>query len=404
MRILAINSGSSSVKVALIDSGARLLDIRALHLGTGASELLVDHDASPLGAEVGRGEALERVLAAVAQHPAAGGITGVAHRIVHGGAAFSAPALLDDATLHQLAALDSLAPLHNPPALQGVAAARRTFPAVPHVAVFDTTFHATLPRGAREYALPADLTAEHGIRRFGFHGISHAHVAAAVARYLQTQPQALRIISCHLGNGASITAIEQGRSIDTSMGMTPLEGLVMGTRAGDLDPGILLQLAKTGGFGPGALDRLLNEASGLKGMTGTENMREIEQRAVAGDESCLLAIEVFSHRVRKYLGAYAVAMGGLDVIAFTGGIGEHSATVRQRIAQQLEFLGAVLDEDRNRDLRLTLHMPVQEISAPHSRARIVVVRADEEAAMAATAAQLLGEPAREVPAATFSTP
>lgn len=395
MRILSINCGSSSVKAALLDTaGVRLLDVRAVQLGTDASELHIDRGATPLGPGLGRNEVLERVLAAVARHPAASGITGVAHRIVHGGAVFLAPAVLDDASVRQLAALDELAPLHNPPALQGVAAARRAFPSVPHVGVFDTTFHATLPRRAREYALPPDLVAAHGIRRYGFHGISHAHVADSVARHLHTEPQALRVISCHLGNGASVTAIEYGRSIDTSMGMTPLEGLVMGTRAGDLDPGILLHLQRSGGFAPDALEELLNQASGLKGMTGTENMEQIEQRAAAGDDACRLAIALFAHRVRKYIGAHAVAMGGVDVIAFTGGIGEHSAVIRHRIAQRLEFLGALLDEDLNRDVRLTSRLPVQEISAPHSRTRIVVVQADEEAAMAAAAVRLLSGQSR----------
>lgn len=387
MRILAINSGSSSIKAALIDTnGERLLDVRALNLDSAASELRID---GALSQPVAGSGAMERVLAAVLQHPAATDIGAVAHRIVHGGAVFQGPALLDDTTVQQLAGLDRLAPLHNPPALRGIAAARRAFPSVPHIAVFDTTFHATLPRWVSEYALPASLVTRHGIRRYGFHGISHAHVAVAVAGFLGTTPQSLRIISCHLGNGASATAIEYGRSVETSMGMTPLEGLVMGTRGGDLDPGILLELQQSGEFDARALDQLLNQESGLKGMTGTEDMNEIEQRAAAGDDACKLAIEVYSHRVRKYIGAYAATMGGAEVIAFTGGVGEHSAHLRHRIAEGLNFLGAVLDEARNRVARVTFQAPVQEISAPHSSMRIVVVHADEEAAMALAAAALL---------------
>lgn len=393
MRILALNSGSSSIKAALIDvaGGKRLLDVRALDIGTPAAVLKAGDIAIALAAETERREALRRLFEVVAEggRPA---LDAIAHRVVHGGADFAGPVLLDESTLKQLAASSLLAPLHNPPALEVIAAAREAFPALPHIAVFDTTFHSTLPRRAREYALPRDVVTAHGIRRFGFHGISHEHVTRAVARFLKTEPQALRIVSCHLGNGASCTAVEYGRSVETSMGMTPLEGLVMGTRGGDLDPGILLALQEAG-FDASRMARLLNVQSGLKGLTGTENMAEIEQRAAEGDEACRLAITLFAHRVRKYIGAYAAVMGGLDAIVFTGGIGEHSALIRHRVAQRFDYLGAVLDEDRNRDVHLSLATAVQEISASHSRVRLLVVRADEESALAQAAARLLeGQP------------
>src|SRR5690606_4816034 len=263
-------------------------------------------------------------------------------------------------------------------------------PALPHIGVFDTAFHATLPTRARQYALPADVTRKLGIPRVGFHGTSHAHVANALAKYLRADPHALRVISCHLGHGASVTAIEYGRSIETSMGMTPLEGLIMGTRAGDLDPGVLLELMRRGNLDVDALDTLLNRRSGLNGLTGTNDMREIEQRAAAGDESCRLAITLYSHRVRKYIGSHAAWMGGGAVIAFTGGIGENSAIVRHRSTQRLGFLGAVLDEDRNREAQLSAERSIAEVSDERSRTRILVVEADEELFIAKEAAELLG--------------
>ncbi len=391
MDVLALNCGSSSIKAALIDTDRqrRLLDVRVLNLGKAGCELRIGDRKEALGPQTAPDAALARVLAEFSDRGAANAPQAVVHRVVHGGTEFAAPALLDDTTVDKLQRLATLAPLHNPQALAAVAAARLAFPRLPQVAVFDTAFHATLPRRSREYALPVELTQRMGLRRFGFHGISHAHVAAVAADYMQVQPVAQRVISCHLGNGASVTAIEYGRSVETSMGMTPLEGLVMGTRAGDLDPGVLLNLLESGEYDRESLGHLLNQASGLKGLTGTEDMAEIERRAAEGDEGCRLAIAVFAHRVRKYIGAYAATMGGVDAIAFTGGIGEHSPLIRHRIAQRLDFLGAVIDEDRNRDARPGATTPVIDIATDRSRVRLLVVRADEEAAMAQAAAALL---------------
>jgi acetate kinase len=392
MRILAVNCGSSSIKVALVDAASerRLLAMHVEEIGKATCTLVHGERREPLGAQASFDEAARRLLRAVldaAQND--GGIEAVAHRIVHGGERFIAPTHLDAHVLAELDAVSRLAPLHNVPALRAVRVAMDILPDRPHVAVFDTAFHATLPKRAREYALPAEVTQRLGIRRFGFHGTSHAHVASATATYLKTVPQQLRVISCHLGNGASVTAIEYGRSVETSMGMTPLEGLIMGTRAGDLDPGVILTLARSEGLDVDALDDLLNRRSGLLGLTGTNDMREIERRAAEGDESCRLALTLYSHRVRKYIGAYAAVMGGVDVIAFTGGIGENSALVRHRCTQRLDFLGAALDEDRNRDVKLTAEQPLAEISEPHSRVRILVVRADEELSIAREASELL---------------
>jgi acetate kinase len=348
MLIFALNCGSSSLKSAVIDTDRRshVLDVR-----------MEEIDAANLAAAVG--EALQRLRddSGIGKPPDA-----IVHRIVHGGERFLRATRIDDGVLREIEQLNHLAPLHNPPALAAVRQARSAYPQTPHVAVFDTAYHATLPDHARAYALPRDVSQRFSIRRYGFHGISHAHVMHVVATQLHLPLEQLRIVSCHLGNGASVTAIEQGRSVDTSMGMTPLEGLVMGTRAGDLDPGILLELVQSGSFDAGKLDALLNRQSGMAGLTGTNDMREIERRAAAGDEECQRALALYAYRVRKYIGAYAAVMGGVDAIAFTGGVGENSASIRQACLERLEFLGAT----------------------------VVVVRADEELAMAVEAAALLG--------------
>jgi acetate kinase len=311
--------------------------------------------------------------------------------VVHGGEKFRDPTRLSESVLGEIEQLNHLAPLHNPPALAAIRRAMAALPDVPHFAVFDTAFHSTLPDHAREYALPLDIRQRFGIRRFGFHGINHAHVAHSVAAYLQTDVKQLRIISCHLGNGASVTAIEGGRSVDTSMGMTPLEGLIMGTRAGDVDPGVLLQLRREGHLDADALDDLLNKRSGLKGLAGTNDMREIDRRASAGDQDCALAIAMYVHRVLKYIGAYAAGMGGVDAIAFTAGVGEHSAMIRRRCSEHLGFMGAVLDVAANDTMKLSSDHPVAAFSTPDSRVHLLAVRADEELSMALATAAALGQ-------------
>lgn len=389
--ILVLNCGSSSVKSALIDAATlqRLHDIRIENIGTPRSRFRIDGIVRLLPGDIDLPRAVTLVLQE--QHHRLGAsarLAAIGHRVVHGGERFVDPTVLTDDNLRQLEAIP-LAPLHNPPALLAIRMARATHADVPHVAVFDTAFHRTLPRRAREYALPEAIRERFGIRRYGFHGISHGHVSRRVAEHLQTSPDQLRIVSCHLGNGASVTAIEYGRSVETSMGMTPLEGLVMGTRAGDVDPGVLLHLLEAGELGPAELGTLLNHQSGLRGLTGTEDLQEIERRAGEGDEHCRLAIGIYAHRIRKYIGAYAATMGGVDAIAFTGGVGEHSALIRHRCLQRLDFLGAVLDEDLNRDVRLTGTDALSDIAAENSRVRLLVVQADEELAMAQDIDRLL---------------
>ena len=387
MHVLVINCGSSSLKAAIVDpaTGQHLATARRERIG---EEELPDHGVALRGL-------LPELLGAL---PEGTGLTAVGHRVAHGGERFTAPARIDGSVEAAIEELSVLAPLHNPPALAGVRAARELLPDLPHVAVFDTSFHATLTPRARTYALPSALADKHGIRRFGFHGTSHSYVAGRAAGFLGSDVRELRLITCHLGSGCSVTAVEFGCSVETSMGMTPLEGLIMGTRCGDLDPGVLLHLARQEELSIDELDELLNRRSGLLGIAGDNDMRDLEERAARGDERARMAIRTFTHRVRKYIGAYAAVMGGVDAIVFTAGVGENSALARNRIAQRLEFLGARLDEDRNRDARVGPDRPVREISEPHSRCRLLVVATDEQHAIAQDVARVLRELA-EVPAA-----
>lgn len=397
MRVFALNCGSSSIKSVLIDTTtrARLLAMHIENLASSDCRLHIGGERFALDGGTDTRAAIQRLFAELQQRVASSvAIEAVAHRIVHGGAEFVRPTRLDDATIAAISKLDALAPLHNPFAVAAASFAREQMPGVPHVAVFDTAFHATLPNRAKQYALPTQLSQRFGIRRYGFHGTSHANVMQCVAQLMKSAPQALRIVSCHLGNGASVAAIEYGRSVETSMGMTPLEGLVMGTRGGDIDPGVLVQLMQSGAYDATALDELLNKSCGLKGLTGTNDLRTIEQRAQQGDEGCRLAITLYSHRVRKYIGAYAAVMGGVDAIAFTGGIGENSALMRHRVMQRLDFLGARFDEDRNRDASVSAERPACEISEVGSRTRLFVVSANEELEIALQTAALLQRPSR----------
>jgi acetate kinase len=372
MAIVVLNCGSSSVKAAVFAVPS---------LRCSFEERVDLHEADKSPDEVVR-DVLKRVESRTP-------IVACAHRVVHGGKRFTQPTLIDDSVLAALDDLSALAPLHNPPAVKAIVAARELRAFIPHFAVFDTAFHASLPPRAREYALPLAVRQSHGIRRFGFHGISHEHLMRRVASAMQRRPEQLRIVSCHLGSGASVAAIERGRSIDSSMGMTPLEGLVMGTRAGDLDPGVVLALVRA--QGEAATDTMLAKESGLLGLTGANDMRTIEQRAAGGDGACELAIEMFAYRVRKYIGAYAAAMGGLDAIGFTGGIGENSVVVRERCVEGLEFLGVTLDGDRNRR-GLTQSNDCVDIAGDGARVRTFVLRADEESAMARAVLPLIRHP------------
>jgi acetate kinase len=392
MNILVINCGSSSIKGAVVDhdSGAKLARIHIERIGEAEPSVRYDADeAIPCAAgdhEHALTECLPKLLARLGDAT----IDGVGHRVVHGGERFSDPVRIDAEVEQAIEDLIKLAPLHNPANLAGIKAARKALPDLEHVAIFDTAFHATLPARAQAYAIDGDLAAKHGVRRYGFHGTSHAYVARLAASFLETDLQHLRLITCHLGNGASVCAVDHGRSVETSMGMTPLEGLVMGTRCGDLDPGVLIHLQREAGLDVDALDTMLNRSSGLKGLSGVSNdMRDIEERAATGDERCRLALHVYAHRVRKYIGAYAAVLGGVDAIVFTAGIGENSAYMRHRVAQNLDFLGARLDEERNRSAHVSKDHPVNQISKGTSRTHLLVVATDEEHAIAQEASALL---------------
>lgn len=390
MHILVINCGSSSLKSSILEhaTGEHVAMLSVERIGEAEPRMRLDSgDWESIDAENHTDalrHGLDRLLESVDAEIAA-----VGHRVVHGGNEFDRAVVIDDEVIDAIEACVPLAPLHNPGNLAGIRAATEVLADVTHVACFDTAFHSTLPSRARAYALPAELAEKHQIRRYGFHGTSHQFVAQQAADYMETDLRDLRIITCHLGNGCSMAAVEYGRSVETSMGMTPLEGLVMGTRSGDLDPGVVLELMRREDLSVDEMDDLLNRSSGLAGLSGVGNdMRDILSRAAEGDERCRKAIQVFTHRVRKYVGAYAAVMGGVDAIVFTAGIGENSEMIRHRIAQRLEFLGARLDEDANRDASVSHNDRVAEISSRNSRVRLLTVCTDEALQIARETAAL----------------
>jgi acetate kinase len=370
MHVLTLNPGSSTLKFSLLAISEG--DDRVLASG------LVEHVAGATEARAAE-EVIGRCLPLR--------IDAVGCRVVHGGDRFVAPTHVTEEVLAGIEALARLAPLHNPIAVAVLESARRLLPGEPIVAVFDTAFHRTIPEVAALYALPRELSERLGLRRFGFHGTSHAYVSAELARCLGRGPQGTRLIVCHLGNGASVCAVRDGKSVDTSMGVTPLEGLVMGTRSGDVDPGLLLYLLTAEGMSPAQLDDLLNHQSGLRGLAGSGDVRQLQQSAAAGDEKARLALAIFAYRVRKYIGAYTAALGGLDGLAFTGGIGEHSVLVRGMVCEGLECLGIRLDAERN-------EQPGKgnaRISAADAAVQVWVIPTDEEKQIARETAELLGQ-------------
>jgi len=392
MNILVLNCGSSSIKAAIIDSitGFRLSSLRVERIPESPT-IIMDGKDEPMACEKGSLHSIIiHVLSVLVKEAGPGVLMGVGHRVVHGGESFDEPVVIDATVEKAIEDFSVLAPLHNPLNLIGIRAAKSVYPDIPHVAVFDTAFHQTIPQRAQRYAIDKDVAKKHGIRRYGFHGTSHEFVADRAARYLKTDIRNLRIITCHLGNGCSMAAVEYGRSVETSMGMTPLEGLVMGSRCGDVDPGVLIHLMKEESWTPDELDQFLNKQSGLKGLSGVGNdMRDIIERSSEGDMDCRMALNVFSHQIRKYIGAYASVMGGVDAIVFTGGIGENSAVVRHRVCQRMDYLGAVLNEDKNRDVRLGKKENVIDFSMQHSRVRLLAVATDEQLAISRGTAKLI---------------
>ncbi|MFJ6213078.1 acetate kinase [Streptomyces sp. NPDC092296] len=382
-RVLVLNSGSSSVKYQLVD----MADGR--RLAAGLVERIGEHSGRLVHTPV-RGERRERntafpdhaaALKAVSEELAADGtgldsreLAAVGHRVVHGGTRFTEPTLITDEVLDEVRALVPLAPLHNPANVTGIEVARTLRPDLPQVAVFDTAFHATLPEYAARYALERTTADRYAVRRYGFHGTSHQYVSRATAALLCRRPAEVNVIVLHLGNGASASAVAGGVCVETSMGLTPLEGLVMGTRTGDLDPAVILHLHRVGGLSVDEIDDLLNRRSGVLGLCGDNDMREVVRRRAGGDPDAVLAFEVYIHRLRKYLGAYCAVLGRVDAVAFTAGVGENSAAVRAAATTGLEGLGISVDAALN---ELPTSGP-RLISPAYSRVAVAVVPTDEE--------------------------
>ena len=386
MKILVINAGSSSIKYQLfnMDDGAVLasgaverigdaqgLHRHQLHKGTDITtscdqQRIEDHR-----------EGLSRIGIVLRESGAISGLAelfAIGHRVVHGGESFREPAVINDRVVKQIRDMIPLAPLHNPANLMGIEVALAQAPDVPQVAVFDTAFHQSIPAHAYRYALPDALYTEQRVRRYGFHGTSHAYVAKQAAVLLGKPLTSLKLITLHLGNGASAAAIMQGQSVDTSMGMTPLEGLVMGTRCGDIDPAIHFYLARNTAQDLDAIESLLNKESGLKGICGANDMREVHRLADAGDARARLALEIYCYRIKKYLGAYYAVLGGLDAVVFTGGIGENDAWVREHCCTGLEALGITLDPHRNTAARREAF----EVHSETGRVSLLVIPTNEE--------------------------
>ncbi len=380
--VLVLNCGSSSIKYKLVDvtngaaSTTGLLERigePGAHLRHENTDGVTEADVEAPDHDAGLREIL-RAFESADQPLSSAGLAAVGHRIVHGGDRFVDPVRVDDDVERTIESLNPLAPLHNPPNLVGVRVARRVLPDLPHVAVFDTAFHQSLPPVAYTYALDSQLAHDHGIRRYGFHGTSVSYVSREAARLLERDPAETNMIVLHLGNGASATAVSGGRAVDTSMGLTPLEGLVMGTRTGDIDPGVVFHLRREAGLGVDELDELLNRRSGLLGMAGANDMREVHRLAREDDERARLARDVYCHRIRHYVGAYLAVLGRTDAIVFTAGVGENDAWIRSRALSGMHTLGIGVDHVRNSFSGRRPHV----ISPDGAKVAVLVVPTDEE--------------------------
>ncbi|MCK0175623.1 acetate kinase [Mycolicibacterium sp. F2034L] len=391
--VLVLNSGSSSVKFQLVqpDSGVSLADGTIERIGEDASaaRLVVGDREVTRDNRVPDHEAALRLAFDLFDEAGAElgsvGLVAVGHRVVHGGPDLYQPTVIDDAVVRRIEELAPMAPLHNPPAVLGIAVARKVLPDLPHVAVFDTAFFHDLPPAAATYAIDRDLAGQWHIRRYGFHGTSHQYVSEQAAAYLGAPLESLSQIVLHLGNGASASAILGGRPVDTSMGLTPMEGLVMGTRSGDIDPGVLVYLWRTADMGVEEIETMLNKRAGVRGLGGEIDFRVLHQRIAGGDEEARLAYDVYIHRLRKYIGAYLALLGTTDVITFTAGVGENDASVRRDALSGLAPLGIELDEHLNDSPAKT----ARRISADASPTTVLVVPTNEELAIARACVQVI---------------
>ncbi len=397
MKILVLNCGSSSIKYALYD-----MDSRSVMTSGGAER--VGLDGAFVKVKLANGEK-RQIMHDIPEHtegvkfifslltdPGIGvikslkEIDAVGHRMVHGGEKFNKSVVLTDEVIKEFEACSDLAPLHNPANLKGVRAVSELMPGLPQVGVFDTAFHQTMPAKAYMYAIPYELYSKYGVRRYGFHGTSHRYVSARVCEYLGVKAEDRRIITCHIGNGGSVAAVCHGKCVDTSMGLTPLEGLMMGTRSGDIDGGAVAFIEKKLGLDADGISNLLNKKSGLMGVTGiSSDMREIDAAAKKGDERAILALDMYFYRIKKYIGAYAAAMGGADIIVFTAGVGENQANMRESVCKGMEWMGVKFDAAKNS----TVHGEEAVISAPDSKVTVVVVPTDEELMIATDTMNLL---------------
>lgn len=392
MKILVVNCGSSSLKVGVFEVGETATEVfkasyEKFEAGSCSYKITRDGKTETGEAALGDIAAALRALPHILAGHWLTELDAVGHRVVHGGEKFRTTTILDQPTIEAIETLTPLAPLHNPANLLAVYIAQEVWPSLPQVAVFDTAFHSTIPPRATTYAVPMAWR-DAGLRRFGFHGTSHKYVAIRAAEEIGAPLRDLQIVSVHLGNGASVCAVSRGESLDTSMGMTPLEGLVMGTRSGDVDPGLFGFLSRQLGMSIDEIEDALYSNSGLLGLTNSSDMRSVEDRAANGDANAQLAIEIYAYRTRKYIGAYAATMGGLDAVVFTGGIGENSPSMRRRICDGLEFMGLQLDHDRNQSVELANHAAPQ-IQAYGAKVRVIVTETAEQLMIARETAAAL---------------
>ena len=399
MLVLVVNAGSSSLKYQLIDMSNESVLAKGIAERIGSDGSVLKHETTGKGKIVSESPMADhtgamRLVFGALTNPDTGAIKNVSdisaigHRVVHGGESFSASVMITPEVMETIDALSELAPLHNPPNLMGIEAAIKVTPDAPQVAVFDTAFHQTIQKSAYMYALPYELYKQNGIRRYGFHGTSHMYVAAKARKVLEARGipvENQRIITCHIGNGVSFTAVKGGKSVDTSMGLTPVEGLMMGTRCGDIDPAIMPYLQKQLGYNSNDVDNIINKKSGLLGVSGISNdMRDIEDKAAAGHERAQLALDIFCYRAKKYIGSYTAAMGGLDALVFTAGIGEHSPYARGKICADMEYLGIRINEELNAGCHVEC-----DISADDKGVRVLVIPTNEELAIARDTVQVI---------------
>lgn len=386
MKVLVLNCGSSSLKYQLVDMDNEAVLCKGLVERIGIEGSILKHEKDGMeGKHIveepmkDHKDAIGHVLSAVADSKVGAvkemsEIDAVGHRIVHGGEKFASSAVLTDEVIAAIKDCSDLAPLHNPANLMGVEACKAILPDVPMVAVFDTAFHQTMPKKSFMYGLPHELYTKHGVRRYGFHGTSHLYVSQKAAEMLGKKPEEVKIITCHLGNGASITAVDGGKSVDTSMGLTPLEGLIMGTRCGDIDPAIIPFVMKKEGLDADGADKLMNKESGVYGMTGiSSDFRDIEDAAAEGNELAINALDAYAQRVKKYIGAYAAEMNGVDAIVFTAGLGENGISMREMICADMDFMGIKLDAEKN-----NVRGKDRIISADDSKVKVLLIPTNEE--------------------------